>query len=84
MTSLYIHYALCFEHVEHSVCHEPISELWTLSFSIAISTVPIEVYMYIYYFSLIAFLDNAVFEIYLGSKILVTTGGFYLQSSYIT
>ena len=27
MTSLYMHYALCFVHVEHSVCHEPISVL---------------------------------------------------------
>ena len=32
--------------------------------------------MYIYYFSLTAFLDNAVLEIYLGAEILVTTGGF--------
>ena len=27
MTSLYMYYALCFGHVEHSVCHEPISVL---------------------------------------------------------
>ena len=25
MTSLCMYYALCFVHVEHSVCHEPIS-----------------------------------------------------------
>ena len=24
MTSLYMYYALCFVHIEHSVCHEPI------------------------------------------------------------
>ena len=35
MTSLYMYYALCFAHVEHSVCHEPISVL-------------INIYMYIY------------------------------------
>ena len=27
MTSLYMYYALCFVHVEQSVCHEPISVL---------------------------------------------------------
>ena len=27
MTSLYMYYALYFVHVEHSVCHEPISVL---------------------------------------------------------
>ena len=27
MMSLYMYYALCFVHVEHSVCHEPISVL---------------------------------------------------------
>ena len=27
MLSLYMYYALCFVHVEHSVCHEPISIL---------------------------------------------------------
>ena len=27
MTSLYVYYALCFVHFEHSVCHEPISVL---------------------------------------------------------
>ena len=27
MTSIYMYYALCFVHVEHSVCHEPISVL---------------------------------------------------------
>ena len=27
MTSLHMYYALCFVHVEHSMCHEPISVL---------------------------------------------------------
>ena len=27
MASLYMYYALCFVHVEHFVCHEPISVL---------------------------------------------------------
>ena len=35
MTSLYMYYAFCFVHVEHSVCHEPISVL-------------IKIYIYIY------------------------------------
>ena len=29
-TSLYMYYALCFVHVEHSVCNEPISVLITV------------------------------------------------------
>ena len=31
MTSLYMYYALCFVHVEHSVCHEPISLVYIIS-----------------------------------------------------
>ena len=31
MTSLYMYYALCFVHVEHSVSHEPISVLIYIS-----------------------------------------------------
>ena len=41
MTSLHMYYALCFMHVEYSVCHEPISVLinvFTLLSSCLLST----------------------------------------------
>ena len=46
MTSLYIYYALCFVHVEHSVCHEPISVLiniFTLLAQCLLSTLLVQI-----------------------------------------
>ena len=48
MTSLYMYYALCFAHVEHSVCHEPISVLININMYIYIYISYIYVYMFIY------------------------------------
>ena len=57
MTSLYMYYALCFAHVEHSVCHEPISVL-----------ININMYIYIY---LIYLEPPVLFNFYVHSLFLV-------------
>ena len=58
MTSLYMYYALCFAHVEHSVCHEPISVL-------------INIYMYIYIYILYILSLLFFFNFYVHSLFLV-------------
>ena len=46
MMSLYVYYALCFEHVEHCVCHEPISVLINI-YAPSLMLVELSVYIYI-------------------------------------
>ena len=49
MMSLYVYYALCFEHVEHCVCHEPISVLINIyAPSLMLVEHSVYIYMYIY------------------------------------
>ena len=50
MTSLCMYYALCFVHVEHSVCHEPISVLNNIYY---IYIYIIYIYIYIYIFTVV-------------------------------
>ena len=48
MTSLYMYYALCFVHVEHSVCDEPVSVLINIYIYIYIYILYIHVYIHVY------------------------------------